>query len=96
MPIYEYTHTNKEDNQNCSLGFEIMQPITAAPLTTCPRCGKPCIKKYSSFTSPQSTNSSLSKSNLEKHGFTQFKKKGKGYYEKTAGEGPAGFVGDGQ
>jgi hypothetical protein len=26
--------------------------------------------------------------NLEKHGFTQYRKAGGGYYEKTAGEGP--------
>lgn len=94
MPIYEYVHTNEEDSKKCSLGFELMQSITEKPLTKCPRCGQPCKKKYSPFASPQKSKDLLSKSNLEKHGFTQFKKKGKGYYEKTAGEGPAGFVGD--
>lgn len=96
MPIYEYVHVNEEDTKNCSLGFEVMQSIKDDALTVCPRCGKPCKKKFSAFASPQKAKDMLSKSNLEKHGFTQFKKKGKGYYEKTAGKGPAGFVGEDQ
>jgi hypothetical protein len=31
---------------------------------------------------------SLSENNIEKHGFTQFRKVEKGVYEKTAGKGP--------
>lgn len=30
----------------------------------------------------------LDEKNIEKHGFTQYKRAGKGVYEKTAGKGP--------
>ena len=33
MPTYEY------ECKNCSHSFEVIQPISDAPLTTCPECG---------------------------------------------------------
>ena len=31
---------------------------------------------------------SLDRANIEKHGFTQYRRSGQGVYEKTAGKGP--------
>jgi putative FmdB family regulatory protein len=33
MPTYEY------ECKNCSHSFEVIQPISDSPLTTCPECG---------------------------------------------------------
>jgi hypothetical protein len=40
------------------------------------------------------SDTSLNTDNLEKHGFTQYRKSGKGVYEKTAGKGPNVISGD--
>ncbi|MFA5005144.1 MAG: FmdB family zinc ribbon protein [Candidatus Omnitrophota bacterium] len=42
MPTYEY------ECLNCKHKFEILQSITAKPLTRCPRCGKKVKKLISS------------------------------------------------
>jgi len=86
MPIYEYTHT-EDRGAECGERFEAFQKISDEPLVSCPTCGKPCRRVLSAFEVGKS-GSLLSKSNLEAHGFTQYVKKGKGYYEKTAGTGP--------
>lgn len=39
MPIYEYKCTE------CDHGLEKLQKISDAPLTDCPACGKPALKK---------------------------------------------------
>lgn len=39
MPIYEYRC------ENCSHELEKIQKISDAPLTNCPHCGKPSLKK---------------------------------------------------
>jgi putative FmdB family regulatory protein len=39
MPFYEY------ECQDCKYYTEVMQKITAAPLTKCPSCGKKALKK---------------------------------------------------
>jgi putative FmdB family regulatory protein len=39
MPTYEYAC------EACKHEFEEFQPITAAPLKKCPRCGKPRLKR---------------------------------------------------
>jgi len=40
------------------------------------------------------TKSMLSPKNLERLGFTQYRRAGGGYYEKTAGRGPRVIKGD--
>jgi len=64
-----------------------MQKLSDDPLACCPECYSPVRRKISrpNLASPAP---SLSESNLEKHGFTQFRKVEKGVYEKTAGKGP--------
>ena len=51
------------------------------------RCGAP-VKRKISAPNLGTAGPSLDAANIEKHGFTQYRKAGKGVYEKTAGKGP--------
>ena len=48
MPFYEYLGSNSKC-KTCSKVFEVMQPITADALTSCPDCGQPVTKQLSLF-----------------------------------------------
>ncbi len=85
MPIFEY------DCEKCG-PFEVFRKASDEPLEKCPTCDGACRRVYSSFAVGGKEKSLLSKKNLEAHGFTQYTRKGKGYYEKTAGKGPAGLA----
>lgn len=86
MPLYVYEHD--QDGGSCSGRFEMLEDVKAAPLAECPTCGKPCHRVFSPFSPLKSTKDMLSPKNLERHGFTQYKRAGGGHYEKTCGEGP--------
>lgn len=93
MPIY--TYENKFDDQSCTYclgGFDVMQKISDKQLTHCTYCGHPVKKIIRSFhlqgKITGSNQTTLSEKNIEKNGFTQYRKVGKGQYEKTAGKGP--------
>ena len=92
MPIYEYQHSTAQCCEYCTVAFERLQKLSDPPLALCPRCHNPVQRKISppNLTTP---SPSLKSDNLEKHGFTQFKKIAKGVYEKTAGAGPD-FISD--
>jgi putative FmdB family regulatory protein len=92
MPIYEYQAAGQDSCDYCKAGFDIMQKLADEPLKLCPECHSPVRRKISrpNLASPAP---SLSKENIEKHGFTQFRKVEKGVYEKTAGKGPD-FISD--
>ena len=81
MPIYEYEHDG-EKSDSCSERFEIMQSMTAEPLTHCPDCTHACHRVFSAFAVGSSNRSLLSPKNLEAKGFTQYTKAGDGHYEK--------------
>lgn len=87
MPIYVYQASSEQHCPTCRDTFERRQSITDARLEACPDCGAP-VRQV--ITPPHVTGSgpSLSKDNLEKHGFTQYRRSDKGVYEKTAGKGP--------
>ena len=87
MPIYEYQASGSASCEHCHTAFDVMQKVGDEPLKFCPRCHNPVTRKISrpNLATP---GPSLSKENIEKHGYTQFKKVRKGLYEKTAGEGP--------
>lgn len=87
MPIYEYRASGERHCEFCGDGFEIQQKISAARLTQCPRCKAP-VKRQISAVSIARSGPSLERDNLEKHGFTQYKRSSQGVYEKTAGKGP--------
>lgn len=87
MPIYEYQASGETGCDHCRTVFDVMQKLSDAPLKFCPKCLNPVARKISrpNLASP---GPSLANENIEKHGFTQFRKVEKGVYEKTAGKGP--------
>lgn len=87
MPIYEYQCSEDNCCAFCKNGFEVLAKASSAPLESCPRCGAAVERKISAPHLARSAPS-LAESNLEKHGFTQYRKLGKGVYEKTTGKGP--------
>ena len=92
MPIYEYQAT-EDSCVHCHEPFEVFQKMSDDPLSVCPECGEAVQRILSAFA--VSGGDPLSQSRLEAAGFTQYKRNGKGNYEKTAGKGPAAIV-DGQ
>ncbi len=93
MPIYEYQPKYEKGCIFCSEGFELMRKISEPTLLVCPQCGV-AVERIISAPSLAKSGPSLEPGNLEKHGFTQYRKSGKGVYEKTAGKGPNVISGD--
>ena len=87
MPIYEYQAAGAEHCEHCQNTFDVLRKLSDPPLTHCPKCGAPVERKISA-PHLNTAGPSLSESNIEKHGFTQYRRAGKGVYEKTTGKGP--------
>lgn len=87
MPIYEYQASGDRSCRRCADGFELLRKSSDPELERCPECQAPVRRKMSAA-NVGGSGPSLSSSNIEKHGFTQYRKSGKGVYEKTAGKGP--------
>jgi putative FmdB family regulatory protein len=87
MPIYEYRANSERHCEFCSGGFEIIQKIADPRLSQCPKCKAPVARQLSA-PSIGKAGPSLDRANIEKHGFTQYRRSGQGVYEKTAGKGP--------
>ncbi len=93
MPIYEYEHDD-QPGPDCADRFEVLQRFDDPPLQQCPTCARPCHRVVSSFATGRSSKGGpgrkvdMSTKNLERLGFTQYRKAGGGRYEKTCGEGP--------
>jgi putative FmdB family regulatory protein len=87
MPIYEYRSSSERPCDFCRHGFDVMQKIRDPKLKRCPQCGAP-VQRQLSAPSIGKADSTLDKANIEQHGFTQYRRAGKGVYEKTAGKGP--------
>jgi len=87
MPLYEY-EPNSGHCDHCRGRFEVLQRVKDEPLTQCPECGRPCHRVFSSFAPIKSERATLNPKNLQRQGFTQYKRAGDGYYEKTCGDGP--------
>ena len=89
MPSYVYGHV---DEKGCDLGaeFEVEQPITDEPLSTCPRCGRPIRRLISP---PMSIRSTRSDGDLRNMGFTKLVRRDKGVYENvTASDGEGRII----
>jgi putative FmdB family regulatory protein len=93
MPLYVYEH-DSDPGDACSERFEVLQQVKDDPVSRCPECGKPCHRVFSPFQPMKGTKSMLSPKNLDRLGFTQYKRAGDGHYEKTAGGGPRVIKGD--
>jgi putative FmdB family regulatory protein len=87
MPIYEYKAKPEKGCNYCSERFELIRKISEPKLLVCPQCGAAVVRVISAPNLAKS-GPSLDPANVEKHGFTQYRKAGKGVYEKTAGKGP--------
>ncbi len=87
MPIYEYTAT-KTGCAYCEAHFEQLEKLHAKAIEQCPKCGAPVQRVISAPAVVSGQAHRQSKAHLEKHGFTQYRRAGKGIYEKTAGKGP--------
>ncbi len=87
MPLYRY-EPDAEGCSYCAGGFELLQSLDDPPLECCPECGRPCHRVFAPFAAIRSSRDMLSPKNLERHGFTQYRKNSDGFYEKTAGPGP--------
>jgi len=88
MPIYEYMNATEQGCDQCRDGFTRLEKLADVPLHACPRCGAPVRRMISAPTVVSGKAHMLKQSSIEKAGFTQYKKIGKGVYEKTAGKGP--------
>jgi len=87
MPIYEYAPTAKGCSA-CRGGIEVLQRLSDPPLAACPTCGAPLERVLCAPQVVSGQGHVLREGHLAKHGFTQYRRVGKGKYEKTAGKGP--------
>jgi putative FmdB family regulatory protein len=92
MPIYEYKPASAEQCPHCDGGFDQLQKLADEPLISCPVCGAACKRVISAPNVQSGQSHNLKEANLGKKGFTQYKKIGKGEYEKTTGKGPSHII----
>ncbi len=88
MPFYEYANASEAGCSHCRTGFTVLQRLSDAPVEYCPNCGSPVRRIISPPNVVSGQAHRLRESSIEKAGFTQYRKIGKGVYEKTAGKGP--------
>ncbi len=91
MPMYVYQVIEAHGSEGEI--FEVLQGMNEKPLTHHPESGLTVTRllglpNVAGKLSESTIKSNLSSSNLDRLGFTQYKKSGKGTYEKTAGKGP--------
>lgn len=94
MPIYEYAADTPRACATCRAGFDRLQKLSDAPLIVCPDCGAPVRRVIGAPQVVAGQGHVLRESHVAKHGFTQYRRVGKGLYEKTAGKGPDMISGD--
>lgn len=94
MPFYTYQCATVECCDKCRDGFDVLQKLNAQTITLCPECNNK-VKRVISAPNVVCGHAHLMKpANVEKTGFTQYKRAGGGVYEKTAGKGPKYISGD--
>ncbi len=87
MPIYEYRPSGASC-ATCRDGIERLQKLSDPPLAACPDCGAALQRVLNAPQVVAGEAHRLREGHLAKHGFTQYRKVGKGKYEKTTGNGP--------
>ncbi|MEO8459021.1 MAG: zinc ribbon domain-containing protein [Dokdonella sp.] len=93
MPIYRYASEHPGCDV-CREGIEILQKLSDPPLIACPECGAEVRRVLSAPQVVSGEAHRLKESHVAKHGFTQYRRAGKGVYEKTTGKGPDFISGD--
>lgn len=88
MPFYEYICSSGPGCDHCRAGFTVLQRLTDATIEACPHCGAAVRRLISPPNVVRGQAHKLRESSIEQAGFTQYRKIGKGVYEKTAGKGP--------
>ena len=90
MPFYTYQYdgTAGDGCDHCRQGFDVLQKISDPRLDVCPQCGSRVHKVITAPNVAIGQAHLLKPDNIESKGFTQYRKVGKGVYEKTAGKGP--------
>ena len=91
MPTYVYQVI--EDNGSDGEIIEVVQKMSDPPLQTHPETGQPVRRliqppNIAGKWSESGTKQMLSDKNLDRLGFTKYKRVGHGQYEKRAGSGP--------
>jgi len=93
MPIYQYIAEHAGCSR-CASGIELLQRLSDPVLDICPDCHSPVHRVISAPQVVSGQSHLTTESHAGKHGFTQYKRAGKGIYEKTTGKGPAYISGD--
>jgi putative FmdB family regulatory protein len=97
MPTYVYQLVSDSGGgcEHCRAAFETVQRMSEAALTKCPKCNAPIERVLQApMIGDGGKLKGPSAKQLERAGFTQFKRNGKGTYEKTFGKGPSHLHGD--
>ena len=83
MPLYSYERIDSDAAGcgHCRDGFEVLQPISAQPLTHCPACGAPVRRCLPHINIGRSVSGLDDRA--KEAGFTKLKRLGKGEYEKV-------------
>lgn len=94
MPTYVYgldAESGAEGCEKCRGHFEADQRMSEEPLKVCPDCGAAVVR----IIQPPNLGNiggklkGPSSETMKKAGFTQYKRAGKGQYEKSFGSGPS-------
>ncbi len=88
MPFYEYINSEEAGCEHCRPAFTVLQRLNDPTIEFCPVCHAPVRRLISPPNVVAGQAHKLKESNIEKAGFTQYRKIGQGVYEKTAGKGP--------
>lgn len=88
MPLYEYAPIDPPGCALCCYGFEVMQRLSDPVLTKCPACSAAVQRMLCASQVIAGQAHVLREEHVARHGFTQYRRVGKGKYEKTAGKGP--------
>ena len=87
MPIYEYRCDNTGCDY-CGERFEKLQRLDDESAVPCPHCAVDATRVISAPSVTMGHAHQLKEKHFSERGFTQYKRLGKGVYEKTAGKGP--------
>ena len=87
MPIYEY-RPDAKSCAYCVYGIERLEKLDDPALTTCPACGAPIHRAVAAPAVISGSAHVLREKHIAEHGFSQYRRVGKGQYEKTTGDGP--------